>query len=66
MTIDYRKASPEIRAAWLAYKALLRFGTPSVTSFVAGYNAALAANKGDEHDGTTKRDGSCETSQCHD
>ena len=41
--IDYRKGGDEVRKAWFAYVQSLPEGSePSVISFAAGFNAAMA------------------------
>jgi hypothetical protein len=40
---EYRQSSPELRKAWLAYNKLNPENPTSVTSFVAGWNAAKHA-----------------------
>ena len=40
---DYRRGNPELVKAWFAYKKLNPENSTSVTSFVAGWNAAKHA-----------------------
>lgn len=43
--INYRAGSEAAKDAWFAYKKADPYGAVSVSSFVAGYNAAIAAVK---------------------
>lgn len=40
MAIDYVKISDEMKEAWFIYKATNPFGSISLRSFIAGWNAA--------------------------
>jgi hypothetical protein len=52
--INYRKGGDEVRKAWFAYKADNTDCTANpkkITSFVAGWNAAMASLKSAENSG---------------
>ena len=47
MELNYRKVDPKVFVAWRTYK-IHKNADVSVTDFVAGYNAGLAALKAEE------------------